>query len=186
MESKMFRFMDGRINISLPGFGSVEGTWEPNDRERDAAWELYVELVARIAIVELRPEEGSLREALSSLYSVFATTREILGKYGPTVGRPNRRSDVSFGYMAVMVLNDILRPVLAKWHPLLLDYENKRDANTSSIEHETRWSSASDLRRCLNDVRLNMVDYANVLAEVANVPKLHAQGRSEPQESLRE
>ena len=93
---------------------------------------------------------------------------------------------MSFGYIAVMVLNYILRPVLAKWHPLLLDYENQRDAKTSSIEHETRWSSANELRRCLNDVRLNMIDYANVLAEVANVPKLHAQGQSDPQGLLRQ
>lgn len=50
--------------------------------ERDAAWELYVEVVTRIAVVELKPGEGSLREALSSLSSPFATTRDILRKYG--------------------------------------------------------------------------------------------------------
>jgi hypothetical protein len=169
----MFRFVNGLIKIELPGFGGIEGCWEPDDRERDAAWELYVELVTRIAIVGLKPGEGSLREALSSLYSLFATTRDILRKYGPVVGRSNKRSDVSFGYIAITVLNYVLRPVLARWHPLLLDYENTRKASVSMVEHESQWAKADDLRRTLNDVRLQMIDYANLLAEAAKVPPLH-------------
>jgi hypothetical protein len=171
----MFRFVNGKISISLPGFGGIEGSWQPDERERDAAWELYVELVTRIAVVELKPGEGSLREALSSLYSLFPTTREILRKYGPVVGRPNRGSDVSFGYIAITVLNYVLRPVLAKWHPLLLDYESKRDPSVSQIEYESRWPSADALRRSLNDVRSQMIEYANLLALVANVPTLYSE-----------
>ena len=41
----------------------ISGTWEPNDDEGKAAWELYVELVTRIAVVPLGGEEGLLREA---------------------------------------------------------------------------------------------------------------------------
>lgn len=29
----------------------ISGTWEPNDAERRAAWELYVELVTRVSVV---------------------------------------------------------------------------------------------------------------------------------------
>ncbi|MGZ6868949.1 MAG: hypothetical protein ACXVHI_01345 [Frankiaceae bacterium] len=32
-------------------FLTISGTWEPNDAERAAAWELYVELVTRISVV---------------------------------------------------------------------------------------------------------------------------------------
>jgi hypothetical protein len=170
----MLRFVHGTVKIELPGFGGIEGSWEPDDRERNAAWELYVELVTRIAVVELKPAEGSLREALSSLYSLFATTREILRKYGPEVARPHGASDVSFGYIAITVLNYVLRPVLAKWHPLLLDYENTRESNVSSVEHEDHWARTDDLRRTLDDIRAQMVSYANLLAEAANVPALHA------------
>jgi hypothetical protein len=41
-----------------------------------SAWELYVEPATRIATVPLGPNEG-LREALSSLHSMFLVTREI-------------------------------------------------------------------------------------------------------------
>lgn len=169
----MLRFLNGTVKIELPGFGGIEGSWAPDDRQRDAAWELYVELVTRIAVVELRRDEGSLREALSSLYSLFATTRDILRKYGPAVGRRSGGSDVSFGYIAITVLNYLLRPVLAKWHPLLLDYENNRDPSVSSIDHEDSWPKGDDLRQTLNNVRLEMIDYANLLANAADVPTLH-------------
>ncbi len=168
----MFRLVDGKVNVSVPGFGSVEGTWEPDERERDAAWELYVELVTRISVAELTASEGSLREALTSLYSLFETTREILRKYGPAVGRPSRGSDVSFGSIAVTVLNYVLRPVLAKWHTLLLDYESGRGAANSPIIYESEWSKASELRQVLNGVRLQLIEYSVLLAEVARVSPL--------------
>ena len=104
----------------------VSGTWEPDKNEKKAAWEMYVELVTRISTVELKPEEGFLREALNSLYSIFQTTREILRKYGPSVAKPKK--ELSFGYLAVSILNKVLRPTLSFWHPILLDYEHKKRA----------------------------------------------------------
>jgi hypothetical protein len=71
------------VKFAVPRVGEIGGGWEPDESEIKAAWELYVELVTRISIVELQPEQGLLREALSSLYSLFGTTREILRKYGP-------------------------------------------------------------------------------------------------------
>jgi hypothetical protein len=137
-----------------------------------AAWEMYVELVTRIAVVELRPQLGLLSEALSSLYTLFETTREILRKYGPAVAVPKGDGDVSFGRLAVAVLNGVLRPTLAKWHPLLLDWEAQRAAGVSAFEHERSWEAAGHLRRELEAVRDALTDYANLLAEVAGVQPL--------------
>jgi len=59
---------------------------------------MYVELVTRISVAELRHGEGLLHEALSSLYSLFDTTREILREYGPSIARPKGKDNISFGY----------------------------------------------------------------------------------------
>jgi len=59
------------VKLQLPYIGGIEGNWQPDERERDAAWEMYVELITRLAVVELRPGEGLLREALTSLYALF-------------------------------------------------------------------------------------------------------------------
>jgi hypothetical protein len=74
-----------QVKLTIPFIGEISGTWEPEEAERHAAWELYVELVTRIAVVQLSPAEGMLREALSSLREVFGITREILRRYGPSV-----------------------------------------------------------------------------------------------------
>lgn len=159
------------VAVRLPVIG-VEGTWEPDEREQSAAWEMYVELVTRISVAQLQPEEGLLREALSSLYTVFDTTRGILRKYGPSVARPKGGGDVSFGHLAVKILNQVLRPVLAKWHPLVLHYEGVREPSVSPVEHERRWERNEELRQVLNEVRSRLIEYANVLAQVAEVPSL--------------
>ena len=160
------------VNIKIPFIGEIKGTWKPDEKEREAAWEMYVELITRISIVELQPNEGILREALSSLYSLFPTTREILKKYGPAVAQPKGKDNISFGLLAVTILNIVLRPVLAKWHPLLLDYENKREPSVSILEHEKKWDKNEELRKVLNDVRCTLLDYTKILAEVARVPLL--------------
>ncbi len=78
-----------KVSLNLPfGLGGVEQTWEPDDDERRAAWELYVELSTRITTVPLQAGTGLQREALTSLYTLFGTTREILRRYGPGVAQP--------------------------------------------------------------------------------------------------
>jgi hypothetical protein len=161
-----------KIKFALPWIGEIGGEWEPDESEVKAAWELYVELATRISIVELQPEEGLLREALDSLYSLFSTTREILRKYGPTVGKPKGENRLSFGLLAVAVLNTVLHPVLSKWHPVLEDYESTKPAGVSPLEHEKRWEKAKELRDTLNDVRSKLMEYGDILAEVAGLPSL--------------
>lgn len=168
----MSKLTSVQVSLSLPYIGGIQGTWSPDENEQSAAWEMYVELVTRISVVELQPDEGLLREALSSLYLLFDTTRKILRKYGPSVARPKNSGDLSFGYLSVAILNTILRPVLSKWHPLLLHYEITRIDSTSTIEHERNWKDAPQLRQELNSARSVLVDFANLLAQVAEVPSL--------------
>lgn len=160
------------VNLKIPCIGEITGIWEPDEGERQAAWEMYVELVTRISIAELRPGEGLLREALSSLYTLFETTRTILRKYGPVVAQPKGKGKLSFGYLAVTILNTVLRPVLSKWHLLLLEHESTKANEVSPIEHEQNWSKYEELRDVLNETRLILIEYANVLAQVAGIPSL--------------
>jgi len=171
----MAKFTSVKVSLKLPYIGGVEGTWEPDESERDAAWEMYVELITRISVAELKSGEGLLREALSSLYTLFDTTRKILRKYGPSIAQPKGKNNLSFGYLAVVILNVVLRPVLAKWHPLLLDYESTKKTSVSALEHERQWDKYEELRQVLNKVRDVLIQYANLLAQVADVPSLIVQ-----------
>jgi|SRR5215217_7950189 hypothetical protein len=159
------------VDRELPGMENGGGKWVADDTQQRAAWEIYVELVTRISVVGLRPNEGLLSEALSSLYTLFDSTRETLRRYGPEVAQPTADGTLSFGLLSLTLLNTVLRPVLAKWHPLLMDYESTRAENVSPLEHERNWDKNAELRRVLNeDVRGAMVKYADLFAQAAGVP----------------
>lgn len=159
------------VKVNL-GVAELSGEWEPNDIERAAAWELYVELITRISVVPLGPDEGLLRETLSSLYSVYDSTREVLRKYGPDIAEPKLSGQYNFAYIAVTILNTGIRPLLARWHPELKDWEDQRPTGTAVTSHERSWPRAAALRAELDQTRLALTDYAAALATACGVPNL--------------
>ena len=155
----------------------LKGKWVADRAQQEASWELYVELITRVSLQPLRGGEGLLREALSSFYSLFGETRKILKGHGPRVARPLGEGTLSFGQIAIEVLNRRLRPVLAKWHPLLQTYESTRPQDVSPKNHEDSWALAEDLRADLESLRHNIVEYADVLAEASGISPLHLKER---------
>jgi hypothetical protein len=140
---------------------SVSGTWKPSEEERNAAWELYVELATRVAVVPLNL--GLLREVLSSLYLLFATTRGILRQYGPAVARPRPEGEYNFAQLAILVLNYELRPLLANWNPALAHWESRRQVDQSPAAHEEAWENAGRLRLEIEQTRQRLVAYTDLL-----------------------
>ena len=163
----MAKLVNVRLDLRLPGIGGISGTWEPDESQIRAAWELYVEMVTRTPLGGLSPQEGSAREALTSMYSLFETTRSILRAYGPSVARPRRQKELSLGYLAVSMLNLVLRPLLTRWHPQLHIWE--RD-NPGVGEQE--WPDRRDFFEALDRTGGQLRQYANLFAEAADVPEL--------------
>ena len=153
-------------------FIHIKGKWKPDEQEKRAAWELYIELVTRISVVELKKSEGILREALSSLYSLFPTTRQVLRNYGPSIAVTHEDADYSLARLAVNFLNYELRPILSKWHPLLQDYEEKREKGVSIKDHEDRWEMNQELRNVFNNSRIALIEYSKFLALAAGIEPL--------------
>ena len=136
-----------RIN---PPFLNAE--WRPKDRDRDAAWELYVEMLTRITTQMLPPEHGNEEAALESVYSLFPLTRDILKRQG--------RYCIEFTKIAVPVLNQIVRPFTAKWHQLKIDGAFKKA--------DTR----KEFRKELEDLQEKLKSYTRLLADIAKVEDL--------------
>ncbi|WP_033398719.1 hypothetical protein [Desulfospira joergensenii] len=93
------------LKIKLP---FAEADFIPMDADRDAAWELYIEMLTRIATQDLERHDGDERTALTSIYSLFDTTRDIIRRHGRKCGE--------FSKIAIIVLNHIVRPFTSKWH----------------------------------------------------------------------
>jgi hypothetical protein len=90
----------------------LEAEWKPQDPDKDAAWELYIELLTRITTQPLAEEHGDEKTALESVYSLFGVTREVLKRHG--------KYSTVFAKIAIPVLNQVVRPFTAKWHRLNL------------------------------------------------------------------
>jgi len=151
----------------------VKGSWVADREQQQAAWEMYIELVTRVALQPVAPGEGLISEALASLYSLFGETRRILKAHGPTVARSLSPDSISFGSIAIAVLNHCVRPVLAKWHPLLLTHEAKRPADRSAREHERAWYDHDACRAAIDDLATKLGNYATLLARAAGVAPIH-------------
>ncbi len=82
--------------------------WKPDDPDRDAAWDLYIELLTRITTQPLSDENGVEKTALDSIVAIFGITRNTLKHHG--------RSCIEFTRIAVIILNQVVRPFTAKWH----------------------------------------------------------------------
>jgi hypothetical protein len=168
-----FRFVNGKVYLSVPTFGSLEGKWEPEERERQAAWELYIEIITHTSIAEFEPTERALGETLMSLDALYSSARDILRKYGPEIARSNARSNVSFAAVAIAAINHVLEPILSRWYPLVRDYHSARPPSISSVDWEAQWDRTPELRKMLDGARQALIEYADVLALVAKIAPLH-------------
>jgi hypothetical protein len=109
--------------------------------------------------------EGVIREALSSRYSLFPATREILRHAGPDIGA----SLASVGGLAIAVLNRGLRPFLTKWHSRLLAWKAQRPKDIAPQDHEKSWVHQQEFYRELDTLREELKKYATALAAIVGV-----------------
>jgi hypothetical protein len=164
VSSKISLMRATKVTVSIPfGIGSLE--LSVNSAVKRAAWLLYVELATRIATQSLENNEGLLREALDSLYKIFETTRQILKDAGTDVGMKEK----SVGGIAMKVLNQGLRPFLAKWHPALEEWEAQRPETCSRKVHEQQWSQSSQMRSELELLKQGLQEYAKGLERISGV-----------------
>ena len=55
--------------------GFLQGEFKPNDPDRAAAWELYIELLTRVTTQYLAPEDGDEKTALDSVHNIFGSMK---------------------------------------------------------------------------------------------------------------
>jgi len=132
----------------------IEVEWEPKDIDREAAWELYIELLTRIVTQQLPTEHGDEKTALDSVHALFPITREILKRKG--------RECIQFSKIAIVVLNQIIRPFTAKWHKLSLGDAFKDE------------KVCNDFREELAVLQNILRNYTKALADIAQVEDLTA------------
>lgn len=126
--------------------------WKPQDEDKAAAWELYIELLTRVTTQCLHIEHGNEKAALTSIYSIFGITRDVM--------KNNGRHCIEFTKIAVVVLNQVVRPFTAKWHGLSVK---------GAFDDPER---CSEFRTELERLQSALRTYTQMLAEMADVEDL--------------
>ena len=130
----------------------LEMEWQPSDYDKDAAWDLYIELLTRVATQYLHPDHGDEETALRSIHNLFGLTREVIKRKG--------RHCIEFTKIAVVILNQIIRPFTAKWHKLSIQkaFDDPKHCK--------------DFRKELDELQVVLRTYSKMLADMAGVEDL--------------
>jgi len=134
--------------------GVLKMNWEPKDDDKNAAWELYIELLTRVTTQSLPKDSGDEEKALDSIHQIFPLTREVIKRNG--------RGSVSFTRIAIIVLNQVIRPFTAKWHKELLN-DSFKDEN-----------KCKEFRSDLFKLQPELIKYSKMLADMAGVEDMTA------------
>ena len=130
----------------------LEMEWKPSNSDRDAAWELYIELLTRITTQPLPSNHGDENRALDSIYSIFGLTRAII--------KAHKKECIEFTKIAIIVLNQIIRPFTAKWHKI----STEKGFTNSAIR--------KNFRKELTQLQKQLCIYTKMLADMAGVEDL--------------
>lgn len=147
------------VKVTVPQIS--EFTFVVDNDARQVAWHLFVETATRVSTQPLASDEGLIREAMNSLYSLFATTRDILKGSRPSVAVAGNQTVES---LALAMLNQELRPFLSTWHPRLRGFETAHPDSP-----ESAWPDNATCRAELRSVQRHIHAYALGFARLAGV-----------------
>jgi hypothetical protein len=165
-------FRIDEISVNLPfGVGGV--TIKRTAAQMRSAWALYVELATRISSQKLEPGQGSCREALNSLYTLFDVTRTTLKEAGPDAAEGPQ----SVGPIAIAVLNEGLRPFMVRWHGSLSAFEDEQTTahyerfggDSKPVIDEAAWAERDAFYDALEVLRQDLAKYVDMLGRLAGV-----------------
>ena len=130
----------------------LEMDWVPKDEDKDAAWELYIELLTRITTQQLPAEHGDEATSLDSVYKLFGITRDVIKRRG--------RLCMEFSKISVVILNQKIRPFTATWH---------REMIAGAFENPEQ---CRQFRSELGQLQSVLIIYTKMLADMAGVEDL--------------
>lgn len=164
----MAEIKEGSFELDL-GLVKLGATLRDDDRQ--CAWELYTEIVTRVAVVGKRRDlscedfTGELySESLDSVYEFFREGREIMRKF--PVGKLKESRQEHLGVLINRVLNDIFRPFLEKWNgPFRVWWSTAKNLTGSPYEIQSQFPQLTDFLKDWRDLRRVMRQVEQALSD---------------------
>ncbi len=173
-------FTKGTFNVNL-GILSIGGEFSEEDRQ--CAWELYCELVSRVALMGKENDRGELvftgevyDQSLDSLYAFFHEARALMRRY--PVGRiaaGGARNHL--GFFIAALLEVVIRPFLEKWQASYRHWwkrECERLPQASPFERQQGYPRLREMLEDWRRVRRFCRNAAKELTEQFQLPDVMA------------
>jgi hypothetical protein len=139
---------EGNFTIN---FGVVKLGGKLSEQDRQCAWQLYTEIVTRVAVSGKRRDETSsdftgevIAESLSSLHTFFKEAREIMKAF--PVGKLKERNQNHLGILIHDLLADVIRPFLETWQADYRAWWEQQDRSKASwFEIQAKYPKQKEL-----------------------------------------
>jgi hypothetical protein len=149
-------FSKSSFSINL-GIVSIGG--ELSEEDRQCAWELYCEMVSRVAVVGKEDERGKLvftgevySQSLDSLHAFVQEARALMRRY--PVGRiPAGDAQNHLGFFIAALLELVIRPFLERWQAVYRDWWDNASAEGARRSPFERQEAFPELQTMLSDWR---------------------------------
>lgn len=158
------------FKLPIPGLGDF--AIKVDNKQKQYIWNIFVELSTRITTATIDNSNiengtnnlGSFREALSSMYTLFSSTRGEL-KSMPPSPPPAAGCSTLESYVFILIKNE-LRPFLSQWHSKLKEWE-------STGMPENQWPLAQLFKEDLEITQERILFVTHQLGQALNVSQLN-------------
>jgi hypothetical protein len=163
-------------------FGVVKLGGKLSEQDRQCAWQLYAEIVTRVAVCGKRRDETCsdfsgevFAESLSSLHAFFQEARQIMKAF--PVGKLKEKNQCHLGILIHDLLADVLRPFLEKWQADFRAWSEQQDRGKQSwFELQRKYPRYGELLADWTDLRKLMRKLEDKLRDEYKLQKIDRGG----------
>lgn len=167
--ANLFTGDDVEIQGGDIGIGNNIIRFKPNKKDKEIAYQLWVELSTRKLGIPLDMDNDVIYEVYNSWYEFFRITRESLKEF--PVSKLENEVSTEIIDIAIGVLNEDLRKHLTKWqakfrHWYDTEKNKKENENLSPQEIQKKFPEYDGLVKDLMGVNICLINYTNLLHDI--------------------
>ena len=160
------------IDEATIGVGSQTLTFKPNERDRQIAYSIWVELSTRKIGLEIDPERDVIAEVYDSWHHFFTVTRELIKDI--PVSKLKSKSTDNIVNLSIDVLNKGLRPHLTehqarfrRWYEHELNRQGNADIAPQVLQ--AKYPHFDDLMKDLLKVNKSLMIYREKMGQLMRI-----------------
>lgn len=156
------------------GIGNNIIRFKPNRKDKEIAYQLWVELSTRKLGIPLDMDNDVIYEVYNSWYEFFKITRKSLKEF--PVSKLENEVSTEIIDIAIGVLNGDLRKHLTKWqakfrHWYNIEKNKEENDNLSPQEIQKKFPEYDELVKDLISVNKCLINYTNLLHDIVFAKK---------------